>query len=378
MRWCPRPGCDFCAENVGQSGNEVQCPCGFLFCFKCGGPGHRPCNCKQVETWNKKNKDESENVTWILANTKPCTKCTKPIEKNQGCNHMTCRQCGHEFCWMCMKDWKEHGTSTGGFYKCNIYDKMVAEGSDIISEEQKRLAAKNDLERYMFFFERYNCHNNGEKKAKEMKPMIKDQISKISNTLFWPEGQFEFISEALEQVMNVRRMLKWTFTFAYFIKDEVEKKLFEHQQGELEEHCEKLHEKIEKDFLFLIEGKEEEESKEPQVERSPEEIKKQAKEETLEKSRKLREMTKGADIRHFEDDYLKVQEDFKNIKRPASERKHLEEKPRPKPKSPAQVEQLKTDFLNFKVELLNYFKATKQYSQNLIFDVEHGMILSSI
>lgn len=40
----------------------------------------------------------------------------------------------------------------------------------------------------MFFFERYNCHNNGEKKAKEMKPMIKDQISKISNTLFWPEG----------------------------------------------------------------------------------------------------------------------------------------------------------------------------------------------
>lgn len=48
---------------------------------------------------------------------------------------MTCRQCGHEFCWMCMKDWKEHGTSTGGFYKCNIYDKMVAEGSDIISEE---------------------------------------------------------------------------------------------------------------------------------------------------------------------------------------------------------------------------------------------------
>jgi len=37
-----------------------------------------------------------------------------------------------------MKDWKEHGTATGGFYKCNIYEKMKAEGGDIVSEEEKR------------------------------------------------------------------------------------------------------------------------------------------------------------------------------------------------------------------------------------------------
>ena len=62
-------------------------------------------------------------------NTKLCPSCRKPIEKNQGCNHMTCRSigCKYEFCWLCMGPWTEHGSVTGGFYKCNKFDEMSVE-----------------------------------------------------------------------------------------------------------------------------------------------------------------------------------------------------------------------------------------------------------
>jgi ariadne-1 len=76
-------------------------------------------DCDTVSKWIVKNSAESENLNWILANTKPCPKCKRPIEKNQGCMHMTCSQCKNEFCWLCLANWQEHGESTGGFYACN-------------------------------------------------------------------------------------------------------------------------------------------------------------------------------------------------------------------------------------------------------------------
>ena len=46
-----------------------------------------------MHRWMVKNSAESENLNWILAHTKQCPKCKRPIEKNQGCMHMTCSQC---------------------------------------------------------------------------------------------------------------------------------------------------------------------------------------------------------------------------------------------------------------------------------------------
>ena len=82
-----------------------------------------------------------------MANTKKCPVCHKPIEKNQGCNHMTCKAaaggCGYEFCWMCLGKWSEHGTATGGYYKCNRYEKMKKAGK-LEEDEALRLNAKHE------------------------------------------------------------------------------------------------------------------------------------------------------------------------------------------------------------------------------------------
>ena len=32
------------------------------------------------------------DAQWIINNTKPCPSCSSPIQKNEGCNHMTCRK----------------------------------------------------------------------------------------------------------------------------------------------------------------------------------------------------------------------------------------------------------------------------------------------
>ena len=40
--------------------------------------------------WKEKCHDDSETKNWLTANTKPCPKCGKPVEKNGGCNLVMC------------------------------------------------------------------------------------------------------------------------------------------------------------------------------------------------------------------------------------------------------------------------------------------------
>ncbi|KAG9305061.1 hypothetical protein G9A89_007701 [Geosiphon pyriformis] len=52
----------------------------------------------------KRVKAESLTEALIKAETKACPKCMAKIQKNGGCDHMTCRApgCGFEFCWFCL------------------------------------------------------------------------------------------------------------------------------------------------------------------------------------------------------------------------------------------------------------------------------------
>lgn len=48
------------------------------------------CSCRWGR-WKQKIQDDSETNNWLAANTKPCPKCGKPVEKAGGCNLVVCK-----------------------------------------------------------------------------------------------------------------------------------------------------------------------------------------------------------------------------------------------------------------------------------------------
>jgi ariadne-1 len=201
LRWCPTPSCHRAVEYKGGGMMEIFCHCGSVFCFKCGYEGHRPADCEIVEKWVQKNSTDAENVNWIIANTKKCPKCNVFIEKNQGCNHMTCRNCKFEFCWLCKGDWTQHGSATGGFYKCNKYD--TSKDKDVAAEENKIEEAKNALQKYMFYFTRFDNHDKSIKFAEQTRKKAETTMGKLQDKLGTNYQDVQFLLNAVNAVIAV-------------------------------------------------------------------------------------------------------------------------------------------------------------------------------
>lgn len=255
-KWCPAPGCEYAVDFVVGSGNyDVNCRCSYSFCWNCTEEAHRPVDCGTVAKWILKNTAESENMNWILANSKPCPKCKRPIEKNQGCMHITCTPpCKFEFCWLCLGAWSEHGERTGGFYACNRYETAKHEG--VYDEaEKRREMAKNSLERYTHYYERWATNQSSRQKAlADLQQMQRVHLEKLSDIQHQPESQLKFIIEAWLQIVECRRVLKWTYAYGFYLPDHehAKRQFFEYLQGEAEAGLERLHQCAEKELQIYL------------------------------------------------------------------------------------------------------------------------------
>ncbi|XP_010268120.1 PREDICTED: probable E3 ubiquitin-protein ligase ARI8 [Nelumbo nucifera] len=255
-KWCPAPGCDYAVDFVVGSGSyDVMCKCSYGFCWNCTEEAHRPVDCGTVAKWILKNSAESENMNWILANSKPCPKCKRPIEKNQGCMHITCTPpCKFEFCWLCLGAWSDHGERTGGFYACNRYETAKQEGA-YDETERRREMAKNSLERYTHYYERWATNQSSRQKAlADLQQMQAVQIEKLSDKQSQPESQLKFITEAWLQIVECRRVLKWTYAYGYYLPEHenAKRQFFEYLQGEAESGLERLHQCAEKELQVYL------------------------------------------------------------------------------------------------------------------------------
>lgn len=113
FRWCSAVNC---GSGQLHEGSLLELP--IMFCGACRKmtcaqhqcPWHVNMTCEEYDELNQNAARATD--AYIVRHTKPCPQCQHAIEKNGGCDHMTCSQCRHEFCFRCLAPFepiRDHG-----------------------------------------------------------------------------------------------------------------------------------------------------------------------------------------------------------------------------------------------------------------------------
>lgn len=122
LKYCPSKKCEsIVLLNSSISTSMIHCNCGLIWCYNCKLEAHWPASCEQIKWYNdthhRQNQDpdaSEKTLEWLSKYTQDCPKCKSPIEKNGGCNHLSCSSCKFQFCWVCRGEW-----TGGSHYNCS-------------------------------------------------------------------------------------------------------------------------------------------------------------------------------------------------------------------------------------------------------------------
>ena len=108
FQYCPTPDCPQ-IHRVTATGVVTTCPsCLTPICTACQVTAHDGMDFatyarvgtqgdEEFRAWKREN----------ARNVKDCPLCRVPIEKDDGCNHVECRNCGAHICWVCLETFDE-------------------------------------------------------------------------------------------------------------------------------------------------------------------------------------------------------------------------------------------------------------------------------
>ena len=260
IKWCPHPGCERAvwvpsdqgqarssvlqptAASNGSTENKetpeyrnVDCGLGHFFCWSCSKTAHDPCSCETWAEWEKQLKERLENKkgvqmasnmisdeVWVGEHCKPCPNCKAPIYKDDGCNHMTCYKCDHEFCWVCMGRWRFHGDWTGGYFECNNYiqKKLAKRKLDKAKTAAQKKAKKKHGRYFKHVYERYKNHLQSLEFELAILEKADEKMTKLRASVSTKED-VSFFEDAVRELLKCRHVLKASYALSYFIHDEV-------------------------------------------------------------------------------------------------------------------------------------------------------------
>uniref|UniRef100_A0A914QDZ3 RBR-type E3 ubiquitin transferase n=1 Tax=Panagrolaimus davidi TaxID=227884 RepID=A0A914QDZ3_9BILA len=224
MKYCPSAYCSRILKVHFPGYQSVTCDCGMLFCFECSNDWHSPLPCWVLRQWLSRCQTDSKSLNWVFHNARSCPKCGMPIQKNGGCNTMVCgnKSCKYKFCWACMSQHK------GFFGGCNRYKGDQADSQDRLS-----------LKRFVHFHVRFINHQNSFKHEARLKEKIEEKVKEMQeNSFSWIETAF--LRDAATTLNRCRRVLMYTYPFAFYLPSNNLTNIFEDNQNDLENATEKL------------------------------------------------------------------------------------------------------------------------------------------
>lgn len=156
---------------------------------------------------------------------------------------MTCknRACRHEFCWICMGPWKEHGGATGGYFQCN---KWKGGGATRAAQETREAKKREEkMSRFIHYIERYTAHDQSRKLEQAMLEKVDMRREQLQLATF-AHVDTAFLENAFRELLQNRLLLRNTFVFAFYnfksTRTNSSKDEFEELQGVVEGSTEHL------------------------------------------------------------------------------------------------------------------------------------------
>jgi hypothetical protein len=98
----------------GSTGNtdqpcKISCGnCHFEACSKCQMPWHEGKDC---------DTNDAATQTLLAEISKCCPECQAQVTREDGCSHILCQLCGHQFCWDCLAPWDPKDSDGGNAHK---------------------------------------------------------------------------------------------------------------------------------------------------------------------------------------------------------------------------------------------------------------------
>jgi ariadne-1 len=251
-RWCPGPGCENIVTVSGSNllSNTTMSTfcdaCKTSFCFGCGEEPHLPLICRDIKNWNDRyqsvrqeearrqevrrqerleavrssswrrfvtdtieQEQHGDAVVQMMASYGEqkelkrdvkdlplflhCPSCKVIIEKDGGCNHMTCSICFHEFCWSCKEDFSSHD-----YHKC-LQKKRDQKAINTVATNNARDIESSEVRKFRLAFAQFDKHERDQDLAEQ-------QIITVG------EDQ---LMNSYEQLIECKKVLKYTVVCMY-------------------------------------------------------------------------------------------------------------------------------------------------------------------